>query len=337
MKREIIDLFCHYMPEEYFKKVQELTGKSAHMLTRAHNLPTMSNLDLRLKLMDKFEGYKQIPTLVSPAVEMFADKDVSPILSRVANEEMAKLVDKYPDYFPGFVATLPMNNVEASIAEAEYAIKHLGAKGVQFFTEINGKSLDSEEYFPIYEVTYNAGGAIWLHPHRGMMKSDYIGEEASKYELWWALGWPYDSSMAMARLMFSGIFEKYPGINIVTHHCGGVIPMLQGRFASGMDSYGTRTPKEYAHLSKTPITKPPFDSLKNYFADTASFGSKATVDCGIDFFGIDKIVFASDMPFGPEAGLYHINETIKVVESLNISEKDKNKIFSGNARKILNL
>lgn len=335
--REIIDMFCHIMPENYYRKVEELTGSAAHMLARAHNLLTMSNLDARFKLMDKFEGYKQIPTLVSPAVESFADKDVSPILSRIANEEMAELVNKCPDYFPAFVATLPMNNVEASIVEAEYSIKYLGAKGVQLFTEINGRALDNEEYFPVYEAAYKAGGSLWLHPHRGMFKADYEGEEASKYELWWALGWPYDSSMAMARLMFSGIFEKFPGINIVTHHCGGVIPMLQGRFASGMDSYGTRTPKAYAHLSETPITVPPFDSLKNYYADTASFGSKATVDCGIDFFGIEKIVFASDMPFGPGAGLHHITETIKVVESLDIPEKSKDLIFSGNAKKMLGL
>ncbi|WP_248925129.1 amidohydrolase family protein [Paenibacillus hamazuiensis] len=337
MTREMIDMFCHFMPEVYYKKVEQLCGSAAHMLDRAYQLPTMSNLDARLKMMDKFEGYRQVPSMVSPALEAFASEDVSPVLARLANEEMASIVSKYNDYFPAFVATLPVNNIEAALIEAEYAIKVLGAKGVQFFTNTTSKALDHHDYFTIYETVNRAGGAIWIHPTRTMFTPDYKGEEASKYEMWWSLGWPVDSSLAMARLAFSGLFEKYPEIRVITHHVGGIIPMVAGRFASGMEDFGTRTPKQYAYLVETPLTEPPVNALKRFYADTASFGAKAPIACGIDFFGIDKIVFASDMPFGPEAGYHHIKETIQAIEALDIPEEHKEMIFSGNANRLLNL
>ena len=113
--------------------------------------------------------------------------------------------------------------------------------------------------------------------------------------------------------------------------------MLQGRFASGMDSFGTRTPKQYAHLVATPIKKSPFEELKNFYADVASFEAKATIECGLDFFGADHLVFASDMPFGPGGGYYHIAETIKLLEKMDLSKEDREKIFAGNVKKMFNL
>ena len=128
---------------------------------------------------------------------------------------------------------------------------------------------------------------ILLHPARGANFPDYLTEKKSKYEMWWAFGWPYETSVAMARIVFAGIFDKHPDIKIVTHHYGAMIPYFEGRVGPGP------RPARRAHLrastrSAIKIKKRPFDYFKMFYADTAVFGSKAATECGLAFFGADK-------------------------------------------------
>ena len=140
----------------------------------------------------------------------------------------------------------------------------------------------------------------------------------------------------MARLVFSGMFDRNPDLKIITHHMGAMIPYFEGRVGYGWDQMGRRTSNEvYGALLKS-MKKRPFDYFKMFYADTALFGADAATECGLKFFGVDKVLFASDTPFEPTPGLY-IRETIRVIEGLDLSAGDKDRIYRKNALQLLKL
>ncbi len=331
-----LDAYTHLFPAKYFTRMQELvTNKGA--IKRWLNLPTLWDVEARLRMIDSFGDYQQVLTNSMPAVEFVAGPDVSPEIARIANDGLAELVAKYPDHFPAFVASLPMNNPEAAVAEIDRAVGQLGARGVQIFTNVNGKALDGAEFFPIFERMAHHDLPIWLHPSRGAGFSDYAAEPKSQYEIWWTFGWPYETSAAMSRLVFSKTFEKLPNLKIITHHMGAMIPFFEGRVGPGWDQLGSRTDDEdYEGLLKS-MKKRPIDYFKMFYADTALFGSKAGTECGLNFFSADHAVFASDCPFDPEGGYQFIRETLGVLDSLDLSPVDREKIMGGNIRRLMKL
>jgi predicted TIM-barrel fold metal-dependent hydrolase len=147
---------------------------------------------------------------------------------------MAELCQKYPSRFPSFVASLPLNNQGEALKEAERAVKQLGASGVQVFTNVTGKPLDDASVLPILEELARRDTVIWMHPTRGANLTDYASEHQSKFEIWWAFGWPYETSAAMARLVFSGIFDRQPELKIITHHMGGMVPYFEAYVRRGL-------------------------------------------------------------------------------------------------------
>ena len=132
----------------------------------------------------------------------------------------------------------------------------------------------------------------------------------------------------MARLVYSGIMEKYPNLKIIPHHCGGMIPF----FATSRGS----NPSQPGEIMK--LTKAPVEYFKKFYGDTVLAGNTAALTCGVGFFGADHIIFATDYPYpgGNNPGAV-IGDVIKSVEELNLSEEDKAKIFSGNARRLMKL
>ena len=160
--------------------------------------------------------------------------------------------------------------------------------------------------------------------------ADYASEQKSRYEMWWCFGWPYETSVAMMRMVFSGLFDRYPGLKIITHHLGGMISFYDGRVGPGLQVLGSRTPDEDYSKVLPSLKRPHLDYLRDFYADTALFGGGAqAMRCGFDFFGSEHMVFATDTPFGP------IAPTIKRIQDLEISEVDRRKIFVGNAEKLL--
>jgi predicted TIM-barrel fold metal-dependent hydrolase len=250
---------------------------------------------------------------------------------------MAEYVNAYPGRFPGFVASLPMNNPEAAVQEIDRAISELNAVGVQMFSNVSGHPLDLPQLKPLFEKMAAYDLPIWLHPARTAQVADYSSEEHSKYEIWWTFGWPYETSAAMARLVFTGYFDEFPSLKIITHHLGGMIPYFEGRVGPGWDQLGSRTSDEDYTIILKRLKKKPLDYFKMFYADTALFGSRSGTECGLDFFGIDHVLFASDSPFDPEKGPSYIRDTIRVIDSLPISEENRSKIYEGNARRLLRL
>lgn len=330
-----IDMFNHYLPPEFYDKVISLGG-TAHMLTRARKMPAMSDLDYRLRLMDTFEGYQQIPCIVSPNVEQLVAPEHTAALARSANEAFYELCQKHPNKFPSFVAVLPLDDMDKACREAEFAITQLGAAGAQVFTNQNGHAIDSDGFFQLYQTLDQLDSVLWIHPARTFREPYYKDEEMESYELWWTMMWPIETTMAASRLVYAGLFERCPNLNVVLHHAGGMIPMEEGRLENGLKLYGTRTAPAFQHLVQSPVKeKKQIDEFRRFIADCATFGSKAAIECAINFFGVDNMVFASDLPFDPEDGFGYVRRTLSDIANLSIPEEQKDALRYKNALRIL--
>lgn len=259
-------------------------AKDKGAIKRWLTIPVLYDLEARLRMMEGFPDYQQVLTLSNPPIEMIAGPDESPEMARLANDGMAEIRDTHPDKFPAFVASLPMNNVPEALKEMERAITVLGARGIQVFTNVNGRPLDDEEFQPIFEAAVNRFDVpIWMHPARGANMPDYASEGKSKYEIWWTFGWPYETSAAMTRMVFSGFFDRWPEMKVITHHMGAMIPFFDGRVGPGLDQFGSRTSDEdYEGMLKR-MAKRPIDYFRMFYADTALAGGRSGLRCGLDF------------------------------------------------------
>jgi aminocarboxymuconate-semialdehyde decarboxylase len=330
-----IDIFNHFYPKRFFDEYINVGASFKDMGKRVQAIATIHDLDARFRALDGFGEFSQVITLPQPPVESLAGPDKSPALARQANDGFAELVQKHSPRFIAFGACLPMNNPDEALKELERAVS-LGAKGAQIYTNVNGKPLDAPEFQPLFDEIARRRLTVWLHPTRGADFPDYQTEKMSLYEIWWTFGWPYETSTAMARMVFSGLFDRHPDIKIITHHMGAMIPYFEGRVGYGWDQLGKRTSDiDYGALLKS-MKKRPIDYFRSFRADTALFGALAGTRCGLEFFGVDNVLFASDMPFEPTPGLY-VRETIRVIESLDLTTEQKDRIYRRNAEKLLGL
>jgi predicted TIM-barrel fold metal-dependent hydrolase len=265
--------------------------------------------------------------------EEIEDLGKSVDLAKLANDEMAELVFKYPDRFPAAVACLPMNNIDAALKELDRAINDLKFRGVQIHTPTNDKPLDSPEFIPVYEKMSGYNLPIWIHPTRSMSEPDYKNENVSKYRIFSMFGWPYETSAAMTRLVFSGIMEKYPNLKFITHHCGGMIPYFAARIMAFHDSEEMRR----GGKDKLGLTKAPIEYFKMFYADTAICGYTPGLMCGYAFFGGEHLLFGTDMPYDNQFGDRNTRETLRAIEQMDISDSERQKIYEDNARRLLRL
>ena len=322
---EKIDLFCHILPPKYNEAFVKKARRGFNFEANASR-PQLANLDLRLKTLDKFEGLKQVLTLGAPGVESaFPPGDVVD-MARMANDGMAEIVNKYPDRFVAAVASLPMSDVDAALREAERAFKDLKCKGIQVFSSINGKSLDSPEFLPIYEMMTKYDLPILIHPGREREVPDYPGEKAAKYMLFVMFAWPFETTLALGRLVYSGVMEKYPNLKIVAHHCGAMLPFFSARIQT-VEAAGE------GEIMK--LTKPPEQYFKRIYGDTVLGANTSAMMCGYNFFGAEHMLFSTDYPYtGADLG---VEAVIKAVERMNVADEEKAKIFSKNVRQLLKL
>jgi predicted TIM-barrel fold metal-dependent hydrolase len=331
----MIDIFNHFMPKAYLDRLGDLVPGHP-VLTAFPRIKTLWDVDARRALMDAFPGTQHVLTLANPPPELIGPPEKQPELVRLANDALAELCRRHPDHFPTFAASLPMNDVAASVAEADRAIGTLGARGVQVFTNVAGKPLSAPAFRPLFKRMAEHDLPVWVHPMRTAQFSDYAGEKASENEIWFSFGWPYETTACMTRLIYSGLFDELPGLKIVTHHMGGMIPYFSGKIKLGFQQIFFGDSDRNPAAEQAGLKKKPMDYYKMLYADTA-LGEVAPTRCGHAFFGTDKVVFATDAPFDAEQGRYLMRNTIAAVEALEISKAEKEAIFSGNARKLLKL
>ncbi len=332
-----LDIFNHIFPKRYYDRMLEVAPDGRDMHKRVRAIPCIVDLEERFRIMDRFPDYAQVICLPHPAIEDLGGARVATELAKIGNDGMAELVAKYPQRFPAFIAGLPMNVPENMLKEDERAVTKLGAVGVQIFSNVNGAPLTTPQTMPLFDLMAKLDLPIWLHPTRAADTPDYKTEKKSHYEIWWTFGWPYETSVAMAHIVFAGLFDKHPNLKIITHHMGAMAPYFEGRVGPGWDQLGTRTSDEDYGALLRKLKKRPIDYFRMFYADTAVFGSKAATLCGLEFFGKDRVLFASDAPFDPEKGSAYIRWTIDILDKLDISAEDRAAIYEGNARRLMKL
>ena len=328
-----IDAYAHISPPKYTARLQkEHSGFYNQIL---HTCPPLFDMEQRFRIMDLYPGIVQVLTVGPvPPLEAFADSTQSVDLARMANDEMAELVLKHRHRFIAAIALLPMNNIDAALEETDRAIKTLGFRGAYVHSNINGKPLDSPEFLPLFEKMAQYDLPIYIHPWRGDDHAEYPTEEKSKYMIASIFGWPYETTAAMTRLVFGGIFEKFPNIKIVTHHCGGMVPYYEQRIVQhyGQQDRSGRAP------SPSSITQSPIDYYKMFYNDTAIHGNTPALMLAYHFWGADHIILGADMPLGDHYfGFRSYRQTVNAIEAMDITEEEKKKIFVDNALKLLRL
>ena len=331
----IVDVYCHILPAGYQSMLEKkITNRdmSLNSARYAQTVPTLVDLETRFRVMDEADEYIQVISVASPPVYSIATPEVAAELCRAANDELAELVLKYPHRFAAGIATLPMNDIDAALNEAQRAIRDLRLRGIELYTDINGQPLDAPQFMPLYEMMADLDRPIFIHPLREMTIPDYAGEKNSRYRVWTKLGWPYATALAMTRLVYGGVLEKWPELKIVTHHCGGLIPFLAGRIDWNDDFNEMCMGHRDINLKEKAL-----NYYRRFYYDTAVNGHTAALQCGREFAGIDRMVFATDMPFDNQQGRRLIRDTVASVEQMGLNEEEKAKVYRNNAINLLRL
>lgn len=326
--RPMIDIFCHILADKYKKALYSKSQRSIHLKDlegTGKYFPALSNLELRLKMLGQHEGMRQVLTVIHPQAEIISPDNAFE-LAKIANEELAELVAKYPDQFIAGVACLPMNDIDSALREAERAIKQLKLKGVQIYTPCNGKPLDSPIFLPLYEMMTKYDLPIWLHPSRASNAADYEGEEESKYNVFLSIGWPYETTVGMVRLVRGGVLEKFPSLKIITHHLGGMAPYFIGRLTWGGRRYNETIAPD------TKLSRLSVEYFKMFYGDTVIGDNVSGLMCGYSLFGAGHVLFASDIP-----SFLDKEQKIAPIEKMPVSESEKSMIFEGNAKRLLHI
>ena len=324
-----IDAFAHILPSRYLERLSEhlaSTISAAQLRYYREGVfdfdPVLTDLDARWRRIDAYGDYAQVLVLAVPPLEEVGPPRVAAELARLANNEMAELVARFPERFVGFAAALPLNDVDATLAEIDRAVGDLGALGVQLFTNVLGAPLDHPSIDPVLGRVEALDQMVWLHPTRNATWPDYPTERESDYGLWWSLGWPYETAAALSRLVYSGQMERHPGLRVLAHHGGGMVPHFSARLAMGP---GYRQTKDSLPL-------PPLDYFRRFYADTALFGAPHAVRCVLEFFGPEHVLFGTDIPLGPP---HAVEATVADLESAGLPGADLAAVYAGNAQRLL--
>ena len=319
----VIDIFTHVITPKYLSTLEKMAADGkipplSDLFLWETQIPGIMDVKDRFKLMDDHPEVTEVISMTGPFLEAIAKPKEAIELARVANDEIAELIVKYPERFISGVAFLPCNDIEATLLEIDRAINELKLRGIEIGTDVNGKPLDSPEFMPIYEKMEQYNLPIFLHPSKNRFYPDYPGETESKFNLFGNIGWPHTTSMAMLRLVHSGVLEKYPKLKFVTHHAGGTVPYLAKRI-EGSD--------------RNKLPKPILDYLRLFHNDTAVQGNTPNLMCAYAFFGAGHLLFGTDFPFGNQ----NVTKTLRSIEEMAITESEKRAILEDNAKSLLRL
>lgn len=339
-----IDIFAHISAEKYHKALLQYVPSKIMGRRIIEGQQTLWDMEARFRIMDRYEDYKQVLSMVGGPIETVASGQDAVDLARLANDELANLITKYPDRFLCGIATLPLGDTEASLKELDRAINELKLKGILLHTPLyffhpenkppaGGIGLDSPQLLPIYETMASHGLPIWIHPNPlyDLRVPDYTSEKNGKYMAWQIFGWPYQDTLAQVRLVFSGILEKMPTLKFINHHAGAMVPFFTSRITTQCNMHEMRG----GLPMRQGLSRSPLEYFRMFYSDTAVSGSTPALMCAYAFYGAERLLFGTDMPFDMELGNEAIRETIKSIEQMSITAEEKTAIYAGNAKKLL--
>ncbi len=324
----VIDFHNHFYPPEYLRAVQAGPSSVRLTLDSAQNpvlhypgdynivVPEHRDIGFREAVLEKAGIGRQVLTLTTPGTHVESPERAA-ALARIVNDAFATIMADRGDRFSA-LATLPLNSPEASVREFERATAELGFKGFMVFSNVNGISLSDERFWPLYERADEVKAVFYVHP------THPVGVEAMlDYWLMPLVGFTFDTTLAAAKLVFSGVVERFPGIRWVLAHLGGAIPYLAERLDRGYDAF-----KE----CREHVSQPPSAHLRNFYYDTVNFDPKA-LQLAIDFAGADHLVAGSDYPHQ----IGSLERMLGSIGELALTAEAKEGVLGGNARRLLDL
>ncbi len=324
----VIDFHNHYYPPAYLDALR--AGNSTVRVTvdpegnpclhypGDYNVavPGHRDIDYREQVLIEHGIDTQVITLTTPGTHV-ETRETAVSLARLVNDAFAHVIASKKGRFTA-LATLPLNDPRASVEEFERATRHLGLPGAMLFSNVNGVALADQRFWPLYEAANDQGAVLYIHP------TTPVGVEAmTEYWLMPLVGFLFDTTLAAAKLVFSGVVERFPRIRWVLCHLGGTIPYLVERLDRGFEAFDD---------CRANISRRPSEYLKNFYYDTVNFNPRA-LELAISFAGVDHILAGSDYP-------HQIGSIPKMLESIHalaLPDNDKAAILSGNAAKLLGL
>lgn len=316
-----IDAFTHALTEEFFETLAAEVG-FAGLSGRPSFL---WNMDRRLEHMHEYGIDKHVVTIAPLPFWRDLRGEHARRFTRLANDEIRSLADAYPDRLIP-VGTIPRASGEM-LAEFDRCIEDLDMAGVQIFSNIDGEPLDRPRFAPLFERAEIHGVPLWLHPQ---LYEWY--DWTAEYMDHRLFGWPFDTTLALSRLVFGGVTQAYD-FDLIAHHGGGMIPFYRGRIDG---FYETRLayPENYADTDLPDLEQPVSGHFAEFYADTAIGGTTPAYASAHDLFG-DHLVFATDYPFGAGRGSADVERELAAVETLDVDDQDRAGIYGGNLQRLL--
>ncbi len=324
----VVDFHNHYYPPEYLQAIQ--SGPSNVTMTfdaernpvlhypGDYNIVVRGHRDIAFRetVLEQAGVGMQVLSLTTPGTHV-ESPERAVALARIVNDAFASVVGTGRGRFSA-LATLPLNDPAASAAELERAITALKMCGAMLFGNVNGTALSDQRYWPLYEVANTHQAVLFIHP------TFPVGVEAMMdYGLMPLLGFTFDTTLAAAKLVFSGLVERFPRIRWVLAHLGGAIPYLAERLDRGFRAF-----KE----ARKDISRPPSRYLKTFYYDTVNFDPKA-LRLAIDFAGADHVLAGSDYPHQ----IGSLERMLESISELGLAARDREGILGANAKKLLGL
>ncbi len=326
----LIDFHNHYYPPEYVDALKSPSSKSVvkvtydaegnpcvhypgdyNILVRGHR-----DIEYRQRVLDEHGVTTQVLTFTTPGVHVEAPEIAVP-WARTINDAFARVIRERAGRFTA-LATLPLNDPAASVAELERAMTTLALPGAMVFSNVNHVALADERFEPLWKKANELKAVIYIHP------TDPAGVEAMlDYWLMPLVGFLFDTTLAASKLVFSGVVDRYPDIRWVLTHMGGAIPYLAERLDRGYRAFAE---------CRAHITRPPSEYLREFYFDTVNF-TPAAVRLALDFAGEQRILAGSDYPHQ----IGSIPLMIQTLEEMDLSSSVKEKIRFGNSARLLGL
>ena len=330
-----IDAHTHFAPPKFLEFAEQAQGRPFPLSPLYKSLPALTAAEPRIDLLDR-NGIDVNVLVPVPWIEgfpkVYADTALATHAARLMNDELAAVIAAYPKRLRG-VAILPVVDPDAMVSELHRAVTELGFVGAYVAVGPMAKRMDDPDYEHLYRALVELDATLWLHPSRSPLSSDYTGEKLSQFYEWQLVGWPYDTTSAMFRIVFSGVFDRYPTIRIVTHHHGAFIPLLAPRLGNNWPVL-----ERVGLPMSTNISKPYIDHFRKFFCDTAASGfAPKALELAVDFFGPERVLFGSDAPFDIEDGQIFISETLRSIDAMAAAPETRSAILSKNAARILKL
>jgi aminocarboxymuconate-semialdehyde decarboxylase len=324
----VVDVHNHFYPPEYLDAlrsggsvVRVTTDREGNPLLHYpgdYNVAVRGHRDIayRQDVLEREGVTTQVLTLTTPGTHVESPARAVE-LARLVNDAFARIVAQRAPRFAA-LATLPLNDPRASAAELRRAVEELRLPGAMLFSNVNGVALSDERFWPLYETADGLGAVLHIHP------TSPVGVEAmTDYWLMPLVGFPFDTTLAAAKLVFSGVAARFPRIRWVLSHLGGAVPYLAERLDRGYRAF---------RECRTHIAKPPSEYLKTWYYDTVNFDQRALA-LAIEFAGASQVLAGSDYPhlIGSVSGM------LESIDGLDVPDAERRAILGGNACEVFSL